>query len=373
MTDPTGIATAWVSINLGNLVANAKVLRAHVEKTAAVDVGLLVMVKADAYGCGARLVVKALEDNLIPPPWGYGVATVEEGIALRKADIQKPIIVFSPAAAYNMAAYDHWKLHAVIDDPRVAAMWTQGLGFHLEINTGLNRNGIRWDDAPALARCAAQHCDGAFTHLSAAESYDALTKQQIERFEQALTHLEPLPTWLHIMNSAGIWLATPPRYCNLVRPGSFLYGGRAADGMPTPRPVMTVRARVVSVRDVPAGETVGYYKQSWVAQHSCRVATLGIGYADGVPQCMGGQGFVLLHGVEHRILHVSQDFTMISLESDVLNSPTRTGVVATLIGVQGRNEITVNEFARWGNTVVDDVLTRLGTSRVVIYNHMEAV
>lgn len=355
------IGTAWVSIDLRNMIYNAEKLRAHLAQTA-VDIGFLVMIKADAYGIGAARVIEAFETNFSPPPWGYGVATLEEGIALREQEFNQPILVFSPAAIYNLDVYARWKLHAVVDDPAVAAAWTRGLAFHLEIDTGLNRNGVRWDDAKALAACGGQHCDGAFTQLSAAESYDALTTQQIDRFEHALTHLDPLPTYLHIMNSAGAWLAPAPKYCNLIRPGSYLYGGRADDLIPPPLPVMSVRARVVGVRDVPDGEAVGYYKQSWVAQYATRAATLGIGYADGVPQCMGGQGYVLLHGTEHRILHVSQDFTIVGVD---VGYPIRTGMVATLIGAQGRNEITVNEFAQWGNTVVDDVLTRLGTSRSV--------
>lgn len=361
---------AWVSIDIGNVVANAKILHAVAEERGKVDIQLLVMVKADAYGCGAQEVARALS-NSFGPVWGYGVATLDEGIVLRHY-VHDPILVLTPAVPANLDTYAHWKLRAVIDDPAVAMVWHKGLPFHIEIDTGLNRNGIHWKDKRKLAVCAAQHCDGAFTHLAAADCNHGITTHQASYFELALEHLKPLPHYLHIANSAGVWRAPALRECNLVRPGSFLYGGRPSPEIPKPWPVMSVNARVVSVHEAEGGEWVGYYNHAPYLQQRVRIAVLGIGYADGVPQRLGRrrdhlhdpeQGYVLLHGKRQPILSVAQDFTIIAVATEG-HEETTTGHHATLLGKQGQEEITVNEFATWGGTVVDDVLTRFGTSRL---------
>ena len=156
-------------------------------------------------------------------------------------------------------------------------------------------------------------------------------------------------------NSAGAWRFK--ERLDLVRPGIFLYGGRHAPDLPAPKPVLTLRAPVVSLRDIPAGESVSY-GATWVAPKPTRVATVGIGYADGVSRTVGDRASVLLGGGRRKVVgRVTMDFIMVALhEGDTVS----VGDVATIVGRNGDEEITIAEFAGWAGTNAYEALSRLG-------------
>lgn len=309
------------------------------------------MVKADAYGLGAVRVARALERL---EPWGYGVATVQEGAELRAAGIRRPIVVFTPARAELEAEYRASALTAVLDDPAVAARW--GMPFHLEIDTGMGRAGIRWDAAEQLAAIRSPHLEGVFTHFHSADTDPASVSWQWERFQHALGLLPRRPALVHAANSAGIFRLD--QRLDLARPGVFLYGGSAGPDLPPPEPVVALKARVVSVRRLAAGDSVSYGAE-WRAAAPTTIATLAIGYADGVRRAVRGQAQVLLGGCRRPIVgRVTMDMLMVDLGS---NSPgIRVGDVATLVGGDGTEAISLDEFAGWAGTISYEILTGLG-------------
>lgn len=336
---------ALVEIDLASLVANARTVQA-----AARGAPLLPMVKADAYGLGAIPVAHALE---AVEPWGYGVATVEEGIELREAGIRRPILVLTPPSADLLAAYRDHDLRAVLDRPLLAEVWD--LPFHLEIDTGMARCGVRWDDTEGIAAFGSGWLEGIFTHFCAADQGRETVDAQWSRLQEALALLDRRPELVHAQNSAGAWRLQ--QRLDLARPGIFLYGGRHAPDLPPPQPVVTLRAPVVSVRRVGRGETVSYGGR-WTAPRDTTVATLGIGYADGVARAVEGKAQVLLGGVRRPLVgRVTMDFVMVDLEDTA--PPVRVGDVATLVGRDGDGQITIDEFARWAGTIAYEALARL--------------
>jgi len=340
---------AWVEVDLAKLVHNARTAQA-----AAQGARLLPMVKADAYGLGAVPVAKALEAL---DPWGFGVATIPEGVELRAAGIRRPIVVFTPALPKLEPAYRAHDLRAVLDDPDVAERWT--LPFHLEIDTGMARAGIRWDEPERLAAVRSPQLEGVFTHWHSADLDAGSVREQWARFQQALACLGRRPALVHAANSAGIW--RQGERLDLVRPGVFLYGGRAGDHAPEPEPVAAVRARVVSTRRLRPGDSVSYGAE-WRAPRDTRIATLGIGYADGIPRAVPGRAQVLLGGRRCPVVgRVTMDMLMVEAERAA------PGDVATLFGSDGEAAITLDEFAGWAGTISYEILTGLGSRLVREY------
>jgi alanine racemase len=219
----------------------------------------------------------------------------------------------------------------------------------------MGRCGVRWDDEPSLRSCFTPQLEGAFTHFYAADDRPESVELQWQRFEQALTVFPRRPALVHAANSAGAWRLSTPQ--DLVRPGIYLYGSRHAPDLPAPRPVAAVRARVVSLRTIPAGDSVSYGGE-WIAPQETRVATLGIGYADGVFRSVQGRGQVLLGGRRRPIVgRITMDFLMVALADE---DAVEVGDIATLVGRDGDAEITIDEFAAWAGTNGYEALARLG-------------
>ena len=378
----SGPTRAWVEVDAAALRANLEAVRARVGAHAR----LIPMVKANGYGLGAVRVARALE----PLAWGFGVATAEEGAELRAAGIEAPILVAGPLPVGAEALAVRARLTPSVSDlagveALAAAAGAAGrrLDVHVEVDTGMGRCGFDWRDArtwgPAVLEAAGEalRWTGVYTHFQGADAPAAEpTLTQWERFREALSALESgvgerlaaaghgdggsgaLPLLVHAANSAAA-LRFPELAGDAVRPGIFLYGGVPAEGLAPgtgPRPVASVRARVLLVREVPAGSTVGYG-----ATHRAdgpRVwGTLGIGYGDGLPRGLGNRGGALVRGRRVPIVgRVSMDLTVVDL-TDVPEA--RRGDVATLIGKDGGEEITVEDVAALAGTISYDVLTGL--------------
>lgn len=343
---------AWVEVDLAALQANARAVQ-----DAAGGAPLLPMVKANAYGLGATTVARALEGL---DPWGYGVASFAEGVALRESGIRRPILVLTPAGSEQLGGYRVHNLTAVIDRPAVAAEWSAP--FHVEVDTGMARCGIRWDDTEAIAACATPDLEGVFTHFYAADRGVETVDEQWTRFEQALEALPRRPPLVHAQNSAGAWRLQ--QRLDLVRPGIFLFGASAGTGLPTPRPVASLRAPVVSVRRVRRGETVSYGGE-WTAPRDTTVATLGVGYGDGIPRQAQDTASVLLGGGRRPVIgRVTMDFLMVALEQ---GDAVAAGDVATLVGRTASGDISLDEFAAWTGTIAYEALTRLAARLRRVY------
>jgi alanine racemase len=349
MTFPSDTSRAWVDVDLAALVANARTVAAVSGSR------LLPMVKANGYGLGAVEVSRALESL---DPWGFGVASVEEAAVLRQAGITRPILVATPLMPQLIDHYHRLELRPCIGDPAALQAWTaQGpQAFHLEIDTGMSRGGFRWDDRELLegvrsALSNARGFEGVFTHFLAAESDADITIRQWDRFQQVVETLPARPALVHAANSAAA-LRGRGFAADLVRPGIFLYGGSA--GRPEPQPVAALRARVVAVRTIAAGDTVGY-GASWRAERRSIIATIAVGYADGFPRSASptGSRVIEVNGTIVPVVgRVTMDMCMVLVEHDVT-----IGEIATVFG----GLVTLDRQAAAAGTISYELLTRLSS------------
>jgi alanine racemase len=346
---------AWVEVSLAAIVENART----VARTAGTR--LLPIVKANAYGAGAVAVSGALEAL---DPWGYGVATVDEGAELRAAGITRPVLVLMPARPELFDVYRAESLTPVLSDEVAIHAWNGG-PFHLEIDTGMGRTGVRWDEVDRLTGAlASPGFEGCFTQFHSAERADGSAEAQLERFLVAVRRLPRRPALLHVANSAAALRGRAFAF-DAVRPGVYLYGGSPGDGLGEGRPVVSLRTRVVSVRRVRRGESVSY-NASWTAPHDTTIATLGVGYADGLRRRLGSHGAaaVLLRGTRCPIVGlVTMDLTMVETGT----TPVEVGDVATLIGSADGRQITLEEFAAWSGALQRELLTGLGPRLARVY------
>jgi alanine racemase len=358
MTFSPDTIRAWVDVDLAALVANARTVAAVSGSR------LLPMVKANGYGLGAVAVARALE---AVDPWGFGVASTEEGASLRGAGISRPILVVAPLLPQEIERYLELDLRPSIGDSTSLAAWTAhgGRPFHVEIDTGMSRAGVRWNDAAELRRLAAElgvarGWEGVFTHFCAAESEGEITQIQWDRFQHVLHSLPRRPALVHAANSAAA-LRGSCYAADLVRPGIFLYGG--AVGKAAPRPVAALRARVIATRSIDAGDTVGY-GPGWRADRSTVVATVGVGYADGFPRSpANGKGAqdraIELNGKLVPVVgRVTMDMCMVAVEGRVA-----VGDVATIYG----GLVSIDRQAENAGTISYELLTRLGPRLVRRY------
>jgi len=360
------LTRAWVEVRASALRRNVERVRSAMGPNAKI----IPMVKADAYGLGVDRAVSALEST---GPWGYGVATVEEGRDLRRLGVDRPVLVVSPIPPGSYGT-------AVEEDLTLALSDLTGLGrleeearrsgreadFQIEIDTGMGRSGFDWREAavwgPAVADRGAGRVrwTGCFTHFhSADESDTGSVRTQWDRFQNALgavTIPEDPEFLIHAANSPAA-LRCGGSLPAVVRPGIFMYGGRAGENLPSPEPVASVRARVLFIREAPPGTTLGY-GATYVATGCERWATLGIGYGDGLSRALSNRGDALIRGNRVPIIgRVSMDMTVANI-SEV--DGVELGDVATLIGRDGEEEITLNEVAELVGTIDYEILTGLG-------------
>jgi alanine racemase len=313
------------------------------------------MVKADAYGLGAVAAVRALEPL---SPWGYGVATTAEGRQVRELGIERPILVFTPLLPSEFGAARSARLTPVLGDADAISAWIESGGgsWHLGIDTGMARAGVRWDRVAELsALVAALPPDGACTHFQNGADRESVDLQR-ERFRQSIATLPERPPLLHAENGPAVEHLDGTSTLAMVRPGIFLYGVSSGPGARiTPEPVVSLRARVVEVRTVPDGAGVSY-EATWRARGPRRIATLAIGYADGYRRALSSRGVVLVNGVRATVAGlVTMDMTMV----DVTGVTCKPGDVATLVGSSGGDCLTVADVAATAELSPYELLTGL--------------
>lgn len=315
-----GRTRAWVEVDLDALVRNATRFQA------AMGAPLLPMVKADAYGLGAEAVARALEPL---EPWGYGLATVEEAAVLRRSGITRPLLLCTPLYPQVIHGCITWGVRPSIGSVAMLEAWQEAGGgpFHLAVDTGMSRSGVPWHDADSWAILARQlegvaTFEGAYTHFHSADSDPASCQVQMERFRSCLALLPGRPGMVHAASTAA-----PAQYgLDLARPGIFLYGGHAP-GLDA-EPVVRVEARVVSTRRVRPGDTVSY-GATWTATRATTIATVALGYADGLPLGLSNRGAFELRGEACPIAgRVTMDLTMV----DAGDLDIQVGDIATFIG-----------------------------------------
>ena len=353
-------ARAWIEIDPGALRRNYR----RMARALPPGCGLVPMVKADGYGLGMLGVVSALAPL---EPWGWGVATVEEGVRLRRHGVRGRVVIFSPVppgAEERIAAAGLTPTVSDVDTlDRLRHAARDPLPVHLEIDTGMGRAGLPWDRADAWAPAVRERLgpplrwEGVFTHFhSADEPGGPGVEEQRRRFRRALEILDP-PTGVirHVRNPAGILRLEPGTAgLGLARPGIGLYGGGSGPDLPSPEPVASLRARVTRVADVAPGATVGY-GATYRARGPERWATLAVGYGDGYRRAASNRARVLVAGERVPVVgRVSMDVTVVNITG---LDGVRPGNVATLLGRDGEAEIRLDELAGWMGTIAYEVLT----------------
>lgn len=379
----------WAEVSLNALRQNFEAIRDYVNPPAEkrkTPRKVLSIVKGNGYGHGAPEVSKALEK--FGSDW-FGVASTGEGMELRKAGVRKPVLVlggFWPGEEKNLIEHNltpaiHRCEHLALFNAAAAKARKRHVAVHLKIDTGMNRLGLSPKDmdcfASQLAKCKHLELGGTFTHLASSEVLTDTpighqTAEQLERLHSAIDRLRARgvsPGIVHIANSAAI-AARPESWADMVRPGALLYGYHPGfDPMErrfefekklSLRPVMSLRARLVNVRSVQSGASVGY-NASWVAKRPSVVAVLSAGYGDGIHRSLGNRGTVAIRGYVAPIIGiVSMDVVML----DVTDVPDVViGDVATVYGTDGSNVYPANVVARSIGTVTSDLIS--GVSRRV--------
>jgi len=354
-----GARAAWIDIDLDAVRHNVGYLRSLVGETK-----VMVVVKANGYGHGA---VQVAEAALEAGAHGLCVALVQEGIELRRAGIESPILVLSEqpldqvgdivahgliATAYSVSFIDALEHEARLRN-------VVGQEVHLKIDTGMNRVGCKPSDAVELggrimARSPELVLGGVFTHLANADDFESdFTDRQILKFDTTVAALKKAGVetgWIHIANSAGA-IGHSHSHRDMVRVGIAMYGiapDIAIEDMCSDlRPALSLKARVTFVKKVASGEGISYGQRHHF-EKATTVATVPLGYADGVPRRLSAVGGEVLIG-GHRCPIVGV-VTMDQLMVDVGDQTVAVGDEVVLIGAQGTESVSANE---WGS--------RLGT------------
>jgi len=366
----------WVEVSLKALAQNLRTVRRHIGPKPEI----LAVVKSNAYGLGAVPVTKALAKAGAER---FGVTCSNEGVELREAGIRKPILVltgFWPGEEKRFVENRLTPTVTRVEDVRLlehaakSARLKSRFRFHLKINTGMNRLGISPSElrafAEALADCRHLELEGTFTHFASAEDFGARqTDDQENLFRECLDRLHSLglsPGIVHMANSGAV-CARPSTWADMIRPGAILYGyyqsfdppqkGREVRERLPLEPSLSLRARIITLRNLALGQSVGYGAR-FTTQRPTRIAVINAGYADGIMRQRSNHGCVLVRGRLVPIVGtVSMDLTTI----DVTDVPAvELGDIVTIYGKDGSAEIRVSDVAREIGTVTSDLLCALG-------------
>jgi alanine racemase len=372
-----GWRPAWVEVDLDAIAGNVRTLAAEVAPA-----GLLAVVKADAYGHGA--VPVAREAVRAGAAW-LGVALVEEAVALREAGIPAPLLVLSephPTAADACAAHGVAVTICTQDAVRTFGGAGRRAGrpvpVHLKVDTGMHRQGCAPAELPDLVAAALAEpgleVEGLWSHFAVADeaAKTATTDAQLAAYHRALAVAAAAglePRWRHLANSAGATVRDDARF-DLVRAGIELYGlapspDLAGEVRARLRPALALRTAVSALRTVEAGARISYGHR-WEAPRPTRIATLPVGYADGVRRGLSGRIRVRLG---ERNLRQVGTVTMDQMMVDVDDVDVEVGQVATVLGDPARGEPGVGEWARLLDTIDYEVTCGLSPRLPRVHHH----
>lgn len=357
----------FAEVDLGAIAHNVRLIRGRIGAKR----GLMAVVKADAYGHGATEVSKVALDS--GADW-LGVAMAEEGLALREEGIRAPILIMGPIfpsqlrltlEADLIVALFTWEVACALDD-EAGRMGKRAI-VHVKVDTGMGRIGVPVRDALTFLRAlqGLRHLEvqGIYTHFATADHADSsFTQRQMNDFMELCREAASMGIRIpmkHLSNSAAV-LQYPDTFLDLVRPGIMIYGCYPSVMVQRDmglRPAMTLRTRVAMVKVLQPGESLSYGR-TFVAQRHTRVATLPIGYADGLSRSHSNRGDVLIRGQRAPIIGtICMDMTLV----DVTHIPeVLPADEAVIFGRQGSEQISVEEVAERIGTVSYEVLCSVG-------------
>ncbi len=348
----------WLEIDLDVLDRNIEQLQRWVGD----DVGILLTVKADAYGHGAVQVAHAAQARVRV----FGVATVDEAVELHDSGIKNQILILSPILETEIAAVARHGFAITLSGADVAdAIAQQGvppIAVHVEVDTGMGRTGVpeenAFDEIRRIAGIPAVKLQGVYTHFPVSDSDPEFTRAQVARFSELIARLRAagvtIPT-VHSANSAAVD-GVREAHMNLVRPGLLAYGLHPSGAKPglDVTPIMSWKTRIVRVRRVPKGKTISYGR-SFVTARDSVIGVIPVGYGHGYPFHLSGRGHMLIGG--HRVPivgRVTMDMTMVDL-TELAETP-RAGDEVVLVGTQAGATLTFHDLAAWGDTICYEVM-----------------
>jgi alanine racemase len=356
---------AWLEVSDSAIETNARALKRHLGPSC----DLMAVVKADGYGHGAETVAKA---SVRGGATSFGVATLQEGIDLRNAGLDQPVLVLGHLSQPDdLRACLQWRLMPTLSSMREALLCqnladSSGRRFpvQLKLDTGMTRLGCDWKEGNRLAHAIQQldqlHLCGIYSHLALADGErdghaGQVTTLQEERFESITRELRSPTLKRHLANSAGT-LRDSRLHHDLVRVGLALYGhcpSEHLDGILNLEPALSVKAKVSLIREVPPGVGVSYGHR-FVTKRPSRLAVVSIGYADGVSRCLSGRIHALHDG------HTLPQVGAITMDQLILDATEHTGLesgdVVTLLGRDGEQTISPRSWAELADSIPWEVL-----------------
>ena len=348
---------AWVEINLEHLAQNIIAIKKMIPQ----GKKMMAIVKADAYGHGAQMLAQTMLASGVD---AFGVSSIDEGLDLRQIKIKAPILVVGavPVWAFETAAqndiavsvFNESHLNACKDVYDRTGLKVKA---HVKIDTGMNRIGVRPEEAVEfimeVARAKYLKFEGIFTHLAAAEENE-LTREQINCWQEIIAQVDTKDLLLHIQNTAGTFAYDIPS--NMVRVGISLYGlyPDLPKGVNKPdlKQIMSLKARITNIHELRAGESVSY-GHTFTAYESTRVATIPIGYADGVSRLLSNKIEAEVNGEYIRQIG---NITMDQMMFDLGDTEAEIGDVITLLD---EKELSLDNWAKLLNTINYELTCRL--------------
>lgn len=359
---------AWIEVDLDHLAHNAKVLKEVLPP----HCQLMAVLKAEAYGHRAFEISTCLEKNGVN---AFAVATIDEGIRLRKYGIRGEILILGHTAIWRAEELKKYDLiQTLISHDYATSLNKQNVSIkaHLKIDTGMHRLGISSDDLTDIENVfSLKHITvcGIFTHLCCSDSLEAsdvaFTCEQIDRFYSLINVLRDrgmVVPKLHIQSSYG-FLNYPQLQCDYVRAGVALYGILSSPHDETIcqldlRPVLSLKSEVILIRSVPKGDSFGYGRM-FTAQKDSRIAIIPIGYGDGIPRNLScGNGRIRIRG---SIVPIIGRICMDQLAVDITDAEdVAVGDVATLIEAKADSELAAPVVAEQTGSISNELLCRMG-------------
>lgn len=355
---------AWIEIDLQQFKRNLALIRQHVGP----KVKICLPVKANAYGHGLINIAKAACEQGIDY---LGVSCLQEGKLLRLSNVQIPILVFGAIHIEQIAdliEYDleftiasHYKARLVAE---ACKQLNKKVNVHLEVDTGMQRTGVRIATAPSvLDYLASEECfvlKGVYSHLATADDPEhSYTQTQIQSFIAFLREngLYDNPNVLcHLANSSGV-SNFPASHLDMVRPGGLVFGCHSRLDVPENlreiKSCLAIRAKIAYYKNVPGGIGIGY-DHTYISKHDkSNIVTIPVGYGDGLRRCLSNKGIIIYNGKRYPIVgNVCMDQFMVDLSTD----PGYVGDVVTLMGADNGTELSIYEMSRLCNTHPYEIL-----------------
>jgi alanine racemase len=354
---------AWIDIDLVQFKANLHAIKQHIGP----QTKICLAVKANAYGHGLIPIAKAAETSKVDY---LGVSCLQEGILLRQAHIKIPILVFGAIHVEQIQDFIDYDLEFTISSQYKAklvayacAELKQTVKVHLEIDTGMNRTGVRVETAPELLNYLLnEECfmlKGVYSHLATADEPEhPFTSLQIKKFIDFLVKYDLKDNkqiLCHLANSAGV-ACFKEAHLDMVRPGllAFGYYPRAdiPEALQTIKSFLSIRAKISYFKKILKGEGVSY-NHTHIAKDDVHLLTIPLGYGDGLRRCLSNKASILLNGIRYPMVgNICMDQFMVDIGRD----PGYVGDIVTIVGKEGDEEITIQELSHLAGTIPYEIL-----------------